>query len=248
MQINYDEISKTYDDVRTADLDLVGALLSEFPESPSARVLDFGCGTGNFTELVRRCLPVKSGKVCGIDPSEGMLGKARAKSKNIDYRVGSSDAIPYEDETFDLVYMTDVIHHIRNLHTMFAEIKRVLRPSGRCCIATQSHRQIERRPIAEFFPGTVIVDQKRYPDIDTIETAGREAGLQHYKNEVLHENDLLQIDQNYLLLVENKGYSMLHLIPIEEYLAGFRELRARLRNGPFSTHQVGETLVWFIKN
>jgi ubiquinone/menaquinone biosynthesis C-methylase UbiE len=248
VQINYDEISKTYDDVRTADLDLVGALLSEFPENPSARVLDFGCGTGNFTELVRRCLPVKSGKVCGIDPSDGMLSKARAKSINIDYRIGSSEAIPYEAETFDLVYMTDVIHHIRDLAAMFSEIKRALRPSGRLCIATQSHRQIERRPIAEFFPGTVIVDQKRYPDIDVIENAGCEAGLMHYKNDVLFENELMQIDQDYLQLVEKKGYSMLHLIPIEEYLAGYRELRARLRGGPITTHQAGETLVWFIKN
>lgn len=248
MQINYDEISKIYDDVRTADLDLVQALLSEFPEAPTARVLDFGCGTGNFTELLRRCLPAKSGKVCGIDPSEGMLSKARAKSKNIDYRIGSSAAIPYDAESFDLVYMTDVIHHIRDLAGMFSEINRVLRPQGRCCISTQSHSQIAKRPIAEFFPGTVIVDQKRYPDIDVIETAGRDAGLQHYKNEILFENESIQIDQNYLQLVEKKGYSMLHLIPIEEYLAGYRELKSRLRNGPFTARQAGETLVWFIKN
>ena len=247
VQINYDEISKIYDDVRSADLDLVQAILSEVRVAPTTQILDFGCGTGNFTTLLRQCLPEEAGQVCGIDPSEGMLARAKAKSQNIDFRIGSGDSIPFENGSFDLIYMTDVIHHIRDLDRLFAELKRVLRPFGRICIATQSHRQIGLRPIAEFFPGTVIVDRKRYPDIDVIEQAGQAAGLHTYKVETLGEGQPVTIDHAFLELVEQKGYSMLHLIPIEELLAGVRLLKKHLENGPITARQAGATLVWFMK-
>lgn len=80
---------------------------------------------------------------------------------------GSHESIPFADNYFDFVYMTDVIHNIPDMRIIFKEIGRVLKSGGRLCIVTESHKQIEDRFYVKYFP-TTIVDKGRYPDIDEI--------------------------------------------------------------------------------
>jgi hypothetical protein len=105
---------------------------------------------------------------------------------------------------------------------------------------TQSHRQIALRPTAQFFPGTVAIDQARYPDIPAIVAAGQLAGLNALKQETLFESEDLE-------LVTKKGYSMLRLLPEAEYQAGLGRLEAALRERPVKARSAGITLVWFVK-
>jgi len=72
---------------------------------------------------------------------------------------------------------------------MFAEIYRVLRPLGKACIVTQSHQQIDDRPIVQFFPGTARVDKKRYPDIREVISAAEQNQLACLKQEILFEGE-----------------------------------------------------------
>lgn len=51
------------------------------------------------------------------------------KSMGIDTVVDATQ-LPFEDDSFDLVYAVDVVHHVDNLSEMFSEIERVLRPGG----------------------------------------------------------------------------------------------------------------------
>jgi hypothetical protein len=123
----------------------------------------------------------------------------------------------------------------------------VLKIKGKVCIVTQSHRQIEAGPIAQFFPATVRVDKERYPDIDEIRDAANFAGLTFLKQEVLFQGDAIQLDRKYLELVRKKGYSMLHLIREAEYQAGLHLLESALQNGSVQARSTGISLVWFIK-
>jgi SAM-dependent methyltransferase len=227
-QVDYDQISKIYDDVRKADIDLINAFLRRIQLQTTSRVLDIGCGTGNYTGLLQK---VTQARVFGIDPSPGMLEKARQKHPGITFRQAEAARLPFADNDFDFIYMTDVIHHIPDIAALFVEIQRVLKEAGIACIVTQSHRQIACRPIAQFFPGTVAVDQKRYPDIPAIVQTGEHAGLAHLGSEILSE----------------KGYSMLHLISDEEYQLGLKALELRLQAGPIPVQAAGGTLVWFEK-
>ena len=241
--INYNEISKIYDDVRASDLALIQCLVQEFLSRPDARVLDVGCGTGNHTDLLQKLTQVQ---VYGVEPSEGMLEKARQKNAHIIFKTGGADNIPFDDDFFDFIFMTDVIHHVPNIKAMFAEIWRVLKPGGKGCIVTQSHQQIEDRPIAQYFPGTVRVDKARYPDIPEIIAAASARGFTGIKSEILSEKPL-ELDANYLELVRKRGYSMLHLISDDEYQAGLGKLESALGNGPVTAQPSGATLVWFAK-
>ncbi len=246
-QVNYNEISKIYDDVREGDIVLINHFLQELPPDGDLNILDIGCGTGNYTDLFQKVTLPKGCQVYGIEPSEGMISKARQKNSQVIFKQATAEDIPFEADFFDFVYMTDVIHHIPDIREMFAEIQRVLKPCGKVCIFTQSHRQIEKRPIAQFFPGTVRVDQERYPDIAEIVAAARSASLAYLKQEILFEGEVREMGTDFLELARKKGYSMLHLLTEAEYQSGLRTLESALQNGPIQVRSSGETLVWFAK-
>ena len=194
-KVNYNEISQVYDDVRQADIELINSFLQEFEIDRKTRVLDVGCGTGNYTDLLQK---VTQGEVYGVEPSEGMLDKAKAKQSKVVFKQGTAEELPFEDEFFDFVYMTDVIHHVPEIGAMFAEINRVLKEKGKVCIVTQSHQQIENRLIVKYFPGTARVDKERYPDIDEIIVEAERRGLKFDKKTILYENELMELGEEYL--------------------------------------------------
>jgi SAM-dependent methyltransferase len=245
--VDYNEISKIYDDVREAEVTLINHFLQELPSQGGLAALDIGCGTGNYTDLFQKVTRAQGWRVYGIDPSEGMLAKARQKNALVVFQQGSAAHIPTLDGFFDFAYLTDVIHHVPNILEMIQEIRRVLKPQGKLCIVTQSHRQIALRPTAQFFPGTVAIDQARYPDIPAIVAVGQLGGLSFLKQETLFEGENLELGAGYLELVTKKGYSMLRLLSEAEYQVGLGRLEATLREGPVKTRSAGDTLVWFVK-
>lgn len=95
-------------------------------ESEPERVLDVGTGTGEAALFLAREYPRAS--VRGIDLSAEMVGVAQAKvgldpEGRIAFRVGDAAALPYGDDSFDLVVEV-------NMPPFFAEVARVLRPNG----------------------------------------------------------------------------------------------------------------------
>ncbi len=242
--VNYNDISRVYDEVREGDVALINRFLEEIQPIGTFNALDIGCGTGNYTNLFQK---LTQAHVHGIDPSEGMLSKARQKNGHIVFQQGTAEDIPFEDNFFDFAFMTDVIHHVGDIGRMFAEIHRVLGSRGKVCIVTQSHKQIEARPIVRYFPGTARVDKSRYPDIDEIIAAAQDRGLRCVKQEILFENNVIELGPDYLALVRKKGYSMLHLISEHQYRVGLKALESAMRKGPVKSKMAGETLVWFKK-
>jgi ubiquinone/menaquinone biosynthesis C-methylase UbiE len=246
-RIDYNQISKVYDAVRSSDVDLIRRMIACLDSSSEINILDLGCGTGNYTVLFDLLTRRQPYHIYGIDPSAGMLDKARKKDSQVSFQIGSAEHIPFSVGFFGLVYLTDVIHHVPDLPVMFREIRRVLAVGGKVCIATQSHQQIEHRPIARFFPGTVAVDQKRYPDISQIVSTASANGLIFLRQESMFENQPVELDVNFVKLVRNKGYSMLHLIGSKEYQSGLHSLEEAIRAGLTTLPSAGETLVWFTK-
>ena len=242
--VNYNTISQIYDDVRQADVEIIHHFWQEAGLNAAKKVLDIGCGTANQTALLQQ---ITQAQLYGLEPSEGMLRKARQKNTSIIFKQGDAQHIPFADDYFDFVYMTDVIHHVPDIDTMFSEIYRIVKPEGQVCIVTQSHRQIEQRPIVQFFPDTAMVDKARYPDIDQIVGAASTQLLSDQQCTVLFEHAEIYLDDHFLELVRKKGYSMLHLISDEAYQQGLMTLEAALQSGSIKAKSAGTTLVWFMK-
>lgn len=96
-------------------------------------VLDFGSGYGGKTVGYKvRC---GARRVCGIEPFDNMVQRSReyAAAQGVDgveFKTCPQAAIPYDDESFDLVLSHDVLEHVGDPRLSMREIRRVLRPGG----------------------------------------------------------------------------------------------------------------------
>ena len=66
---------------------------------PGQRVLDIGCGVGSFLLLVAE----RGAQPFGLDASEALIEFAGRRLPTAEFRVGEMEALPYDDDTFDLV-------------------------------------------------------------------------------------------------------------------------------------------------
>jgi len=95
------------------------------------KILDIGCGDGSFI--------IKFKKYCelfGVDISS--KANKIAKEAGVDaYKVDvSCEKLPFEDESFDIVYMGDVIEHLLNPDFAINEVARVIKSNGFLVLST----------------------------------------------------------------------------------------------------------------
>jgi trans-aconitate methyltransferase len=97
---------------------------------PAARLLELGTGTGETAVHVLAAHPGAS--LVGVDASEAMLERARARLPEADLQVARlQDALP--DGPFDLVFSALAVHHLDGAEkaSLFARVAAVLAPGGR---------------------------------------------------------------------------------------------------------------------
>src|SRR5215212_9625427 len=113
---------------------------------PFARALEIGAGTGYFTLNLMQEGVIASG-VC-TDVSPGMLGALRANAERLGLEIETvacdAAALPFEDESFDIVLGHAVLHHLPELERAFAEFARVLRSGGVLLFAGEPSRYGDR--------------------------------------------------------------------------------------------------------
>jgi ubiquinone/menaquinone biosynthesis C-methylase UbiE len=99
-------------------------------------VVDVGCGTGTLAIAAKRRVG-PTGKVYGIDASPEMIAKASKKAKKagveVVFKSGIVEALPFQDESFDAVLSTLMLHHLPAAarEQGVREMRRVLKPGGR---------------------------------------------------------------------------------------------------------------------
>lgn len=128
------------------DIDLGEVIVDEFSQACTApenrfimnnmgdirglEILELGCGAGEASVHFAK----RGGNVMATDVSGGMLRVAErlAKSHGVEIRTTncSADATPFPDETFDIVYAANVLHHV-DIENCLLEVRRVLKPGGK---------------------------------------------------------------------------------------------------------------------
>lgn len=122
---------------------------------PGMRVLDVATGTG----LVLRPADDLTGGTrlaIGLDPSYGMLRECRKRSA-AQLVQGRGESLPFRDGYFDMVSMGYGLRHVADLHALFREYRRVIKPGGRVLLLeiTQPMTAMGRR-LNRAFLGTLI--------------------------------------------------------------------------------------------
>ena len=135
-------------------------------------VVDLGCGTGRFSELLAAHF---GARVVAIEPSQKMLDYARAKlvRGNVFLQRAAAEALPLKHGCADLVYMSMVYHHLADPGIVARECHRVLRRGGHVVIRNGTRES--DFPQRHFFPAIQPLIDRQLPtrnDILTNFTAG----------------------------------------------------------------------------
>jgi ubiquinone/menaquinone biosynthesis C-methylase UbiE len=108
--------------------------------------LEIGSGTGYFSLNLLQLGAIES--LTATDISAGMLTRLAATAEELGLEVETAqteaEELPFDDESFDLVFGHAVLHHIPDLDRAFAEFRRVLRPGGAIAFAGEPSRYGDR--------------------------------------------------------------------------------------------------------
>jgi ubiquinone/menaquinone biosynthesis C-methylase UbiE len=114
----YDEIAQGYEELHKEEQEnKIEIIKLHLSINPGDKLLDVGCGTGLTTE------PWGCSRY-GIDPSKGLLERARQRDK-IEYKLAPAENIPYPDDFFDIVVSVTAIQNFDDVEKGLNEIKRV---------------------------------------------------------------------------------------------------------------------------
>jgi ubiquinone/menaquinone biosynthesis C-methylase UbiE len=137
--VDYGDIGRNQ--VRGKLYKLLGKPLPTFERS-----LEIGSGTGYFTLNMLQDGVVRESTATDISP--GMLDALQANAARIGVHVKTvacdAEALPFPDESFDLVFGHAVLHHLPHLDVAFSEFRRVLKPGGRFLFAGEPSRTGDR--------------------------------------------------------------------------------------------------------
>lgn len=139
---SFDEYASGYREIHNKNIRLSGAnsfyfaemkvkLLAEFESDRPLKVLDLGCGDGLTESYFNSYFP--SWQVTGIDISEKSIAEAERRNLKANFQVYNGLDIPFEGETFDIVFVAGVFHHVAfEFHQqLIRSINRVLATNGK---------------------------------------------------------------------------------------------------------------------
>ena len=163
---------KTVSDIKQATARLYLSEIRRYHGSESGRLLEVGCGDGDFLVLAE----AEGWNVTSIEYSPAASKRAQLRLKNGEVRCGELQQAGLAAEQFDLCVISDVIEHIRSPGDFLQEIHRVLKPGGTLFIATPSidswSARVMRRNWMEFKAEHLI-----YFDRQTLQTALFKSGF-----------------------------------------------------------------------
>ncbi|MBN1487328.1 MAG: methyltransferase domain-containing protein [Anaerolineae bacterium] len=224
--MNYDELVSEYALHRMVHPEVLRALIVNGFLRPNSRVLDVGCGTGNYIMSISS---IVNCSCWGVDLSRKMLEYARQRRHPVKLIQGNIESLHFASNSFDMVFSVDVIHHVQNRTHYINEAYRILKPGGKFCTVTDSEDVIRsRQPLSVYFPELVDIELRRYPSIAALRIWMEYAGFGALQEQFVEFTDNLMDIREY----RERAYSALHLLPEEAFRQGVARMEADLQKGP----------------
>jgi 2-polyprenyl-3-methyl-5-hydroxy-6-metoxy-1,4-benzoquinol methylase len=136
---------KIYHWVRSYMLSKKMALVLQHTKSDGKKVLDIGCGTGDFLAMAQKY----KWEVTGVEPDE-QARKIAAKKTTTD--IHNNDWLAeIPNHSFDAITMWHVLEHVSNLEAQIATLKRIIKPNGTIFIAVPNFNSHDATHYKEFW-------------------------------------------------------------------------------------------------
>jgi len=103
-------------------------ILRELPLPEKGELLDFGCGNGVFTEVLKHALP--QWKIYGCDISEVAISHAKKRFLDGEFFISDNDNPYLVNKKFDFIFSHHVLEHVFDIRKTLIEINSFLKPNG----------------------------------------------------------------------------------------------------------------------
>ncbi len=239
-RLDYANLAAGYAAHRCAQPALLAALVETSGVDERSVAVEVGCGTGNYSAA----LAAKTGcRTLGIEPNAAMLEIAWQRAGTVKWMQATAESFALADDSIDLIFTVDVIHHLVDRQAYFRNAFRALKPGGLICTATDSPSVLRRRqPLAGYFPPTIRADLARYPAPDRLRNEMRSAGLAPTGEDEVEYPFLLTDIAPY----RDRAYSVLHLIDDDAFAQGIDRMRKDLATEPIRALSL-YWLLWGVK-
>jgi SAM-dependent methyltransferase len=239
----YDYIGKDYNSTRKPDPFILERIVYHLSDKNSIhhKILDVGCGTGNYTIP----LAFLDFDLTGIDPSELMLKEAGLKSDQVKWVQGHAEELSFGTASFNGVLCMLTIHHWNNFEKGIKNIFTTLKNQGRLVIFTSTKEQMGGYWLNHYFPDMMKKSAAAMLSFDYIKDTCLHAGF----SRVDAEKYFVQEDLQDLFLFSGKNNPSLYFNAEirkgissfadfknkSEILAGLEKLKMDLQTGHFDS-------------
>jgi ubiquinone/menaquinone biosynthesis C-methylase UbiE len=127
------------------------------PPLDGRHVLDAGCGTGRTSAH----LADAGAEVVGFDASPEMLHRARERVPTASFLLADlAEPLPFDDQSFDVIVASLVIHYLEDWVSPLRELRRVLRPGGAFVLSTHHPAMdLELSSSGDYYATELVVDR-----------------------------------------------------------------------------------------
>ena len=227
------ETANRYDSARSLPLQTktlwLDALKSFIPEQEIRKILDLGCGTGRFTAALGKAFECS---VIGIEPSNAMLGVAISQNEpDVEWKQGQAENISLENEAVDLVFMSQVFHHLAEPQQALREINRVLTSAGYLAIRNGTREYNRELEWLRFFPEASEIEDSRTPSQKELKELVCSESFKLIAQRTIYQLFAVSYDE-YFKKISQRGLSALIAISDRAFQSGLQEFQKWVRRQP----------------
>lgn len=226
MQYDQTNIPKVYQKARQLSSDTLALWLDAITESVTvpddATIIDVGCGTARFSVPLATRFRVR---VIGVEPSRAMLSEALSAS--VHPRVflcqGSAENLPIRSRSVDLIFLSNVFHHLGNPDQAASEFARIARRGAFLCVRNYTSEELDHVPYLQFFPAARRLSHEMLPNREALCSCLARSGFYLVAHRVIQQR-AADTSADYLKKVQARAYSDLALISDSEFAAGLAQM------------------------